>query len=726
MNAHAVQLGSHLPNFASNMNTHSHLNSHLSNFQSSPRTNSHFNFASNMHSNSHLTSSHPSNSYTHTNAALNSHSSNHPLNMVTHNNNNTSTATHNNPLSHFTSNPYTTHSNAAFNPHLSNPNLRSNNNSSNTTLDSHLSGLSSNTYTNSTLNSSLPNIAASNIHTHNNANTNALNFRPQVGLVRGLGSVDTDVKKEDDGMENLIVDTVRGDCSVIKEEDEENEISVNLPQNQQPQPGHTTEGQSGGSGSHEQCLPKDESADYTECKAEEEFLFTEQDKKDSDKSNEDTREKTSGGVVDLTDTTTSTIKQERDDESNDVTGDRKRQKLKQNSGSVKLGSRAGARLEVRGKIIDMWESGIPVATIAQQLGHSRTTIYTWITRWKEEGSLETRPRGGKSRITTPEEEAKILALVREQPNGESLTQGLKLSQQSSQSPPPTATTTTTTTTTTTNKSTESQPESDEQDLEAALKEKHKDVAGSGKRANAPEVLTTRAKMILLWQSGMSARVIAQVLGLSRNTVRKWISRWQKEGSILTRARTGRPRSTTPDQDAKILEVALSRPETATAVSITRDLKLSCCASTIERRLREHGIVSHIPAIPAIKEEKDKDEEEEVVETKPTPTDILATRARIIVLWEKGMSEAAIAQNLGHSRYTVRRWITRWQKDRSLVNKSRETRPRTSTKEKKEPQEPTDPSEAEINPHTTTSTPEDTTHDEEKPPSSNDSQPTTTE
>lgn len=128
--------------------------------------------------------------------------------------------------------------------------------------------------------------------------------------------------------------------------------------------------------------------------------------------------------------------------------------------SVKLGSRAGARLEVRGKIIDMWESGIPVATIAQQLGHSRTTIYTWITRWKEEGSLETRPRGGKSRVTTPEEEAKILELVREQPNGERLTQDLKLSQQ------PAATTTTAS-------SPQSLPEGDEQDLAAALKEKHK-------------------------------------------------------------------------------------------------------------------------------------------------------------------------------------------------------------------------------------------------------------
>lgn len=142
------------------------------------------------------------------------------------------------------------------------------------------------------------------------------------------------------------------------------------------------------------------------------------------------------------------------------------------------------------------------------------------------------------------------------------------------------------------------------------------------------------------------------------------------------------------------------------------------------------------------------EEEEVVDTRPTPSDILATRARIIVLWEKGMSEAAIAQDLGHSRYTVRRWITRWQKDRTLVNKSRETKPRTSTKAEKKARKlagetsttdsdttTTDTTTTTITTDTTTNTtaddttpatPESTTHDQERFSSSDDSQPATTE
>lgn len=53
-------------------------------------------------------------------------------------------------------------------------------------------------------------------------------------------------------------------------------------------------------------------------------------------------------------------------------------------------------------------------------------------------------------------------------------------------------------------------------------------------SNSPAVLAERAKIVLLWLGGSSARSISQQTGASLSTVYRWIHRWQEEGSVETK------------------------------------------------------------------------------------------------------------------------------------------------------------------------------------------------
>lgn len=58
----------------------------------------------------------------------------------------------------------------------------------------------------------------------------------------------------------------------------------------------------------------------------------------------------------------------------------------------------------------------------------------------------------------------------------------------------------------------------------------------------PTGLRERAEFVWLWVEGWSARAIAQHTGTSVTTVYRWIRRWQREGNVHDRPRSGRPRS----------------------------------------------------------------------------------------------------------------------------------------------------------------------------------------
>ncbi|CAF3669016.1 unnamed protein product [Rotaria socialis] len=104
----------------------------------------------------------------------------------------------------------------------------------------------------------------------------------------------------------------------------------------------------------------------------------------------------------------------------------------------------------------------------------------------------------------------------------------------------------------------------------------------------------RGSIIALHELGLSKTAIANRLGLTRVTVRKWIRRYEEEGDLNSRHRPGAPHCTTQHQDEEIFESAIETPLT-TAVAITSNLQLRCSVDTVRNRLSTAGINHHIPA-----------------------------------------------------------------------------------------------------------------------------------
>src|SRR3954462_12298687 len=72
---------------------------------------------------------------------------------------------------------------------------------------------------------------------------------------------------------------------------------------------------------------------------------------------------------------------------------------------------AQARLVERAQILLALADGHRPSQIAQRLGLSRPTVYTWIHRFNERGlrGLEDRPRSGRPHTYTAEQRAEVLA-----------------------------------------------------------------------------------------------------------------------------------------------------------------------------------------------------------------------------------------------------------------------------------------------------------------------------
>lgn len=65
----------------------------------------------------------------------------------------------------------------------------------------------------------------------------------------------------------------------------------------------------------------------------------------------------------------------------------------------------------RAKFIYLWMEGKPVKEIAKDAGTSTTTVYRWIRRWRNEGAIESRPRSGRPRVTSREEDFAITSIA---------------------------------------------------------------------------------------------------------------------------------------------------------------------------------------------------------------------------------------------------------------------------------------------------------------------------
>lgn len=117
---------------------------------------------------------------------------------------------------------------------------------------------------------------------------------------------------------------------------------------------------------------------------------------------------------------------------------------------------------------------------------------------------------------------------------------------------------------------------------------------AARKDNAVDVITQRGRIIGLWEGDMATSDIAAEIGVSLRTVQRWTRRWQEEGSLATKARSGRPRVTTPEQDARMVTLCQNHPKMS-AVHITRNLQLPCTPQTTRRRLRANAIGCHVPA-----------------------------------------------------------------------------------------------------------------------------------
>lgn len=87
----------------------------------------------------------------------------------------------------------------------------------------------------------------------------------------------------------------------------------------------------------------------------------------------------------------------------------------------------------------------------------------------------------------------------------------------------------------------------------ALEELHRNTRDADVRS--------RCEMILLSNDGLSPPQIAKQIRFSRDTVVRWIQRYEVEGiaGLFTKPRPGRPRRVTPEYEAKLVEAVEQEP-----------------------------------------------------------------------------------------------------------------------------------------------------------------------
>ena len=68
----------------------------------------------------------------------------------------------------------------------------------------------------------------------------------------------------------------------------------------------------------------------------------------------------------------------------------------------------------------MHQSDESVTAISQKLGLHRTTVSRWIKRYEQEGDVSTRPKNGRSRVTTVAEDQELVHTSRRNPQKTSI------------------------------------------------------------------------------------------------------------------------------------------------------------------------------------------------------------------------------------------------------------------------------------------------------------------
>ena len=130
------------------------------------------------------------------------------------------------------------------------------------------------------------------------------------------------------------------------------------------------------------------------------------------------------------------------------------------------------------------------------------------------------------------------------------------------------------------------------------------------KQTAPQALARRARLILLATQGKSISAIASTLGIVKNTVTKWLSRWSQNSDLSVTERledlprSGCPDKFTPEQICKIIATCCELPsEYGRPITqwtqrelvdelIKQEIVDSISASEVGRILRENDLQPH--------------------------------------------------------------------------------------------------------------------------------------
>ena len=115
-------------------------------------------------------------------------------------------------------------------------------------------------------------------------------------------------------------------------------------------------------------------------------------------------------------------------------------------------------------------------------------------------------------------------------------------------------------------------------------------------------LVERAKILYLASQGQTVPQIAEAVGLNEKTVRKWFKRFEQQGlaGLEDAPRPGAPSRYTPENKARVLEAALTRPSELNleftcwtferlAVSVQEHLGIAMKKTRIFEILQDEGL-----------------------------------------------------------------------------------------------------------------------------------------
>jgi transposase len=99
-------------------------------------------------------------------------------------------------------------------------------------------------------------------------------------------------------------------------------------------------------------------------------------------------------------------------------------------------------------------------------------------------------------------------------------------------------------------------------LRPLTEEEERVISKLARSQSASKRLVERAKIIQLAKEGQTIPQIAEAMGLTEKTVRKWWKRFEQQGlaGLEDAPRPGAPSRYTAENKARVLEAALTRPK----------------------------------------------------------------------------------------------------------------------------------------------------------------------